>query len=238
MRRVIDISVSEVIPSASAVLLGQGVPEGANPDARLAALVDQALDLYQELCRPVGLMMDISTPDFRSVYNGEGDNAEITPLKDIYPRSDQLALFAATVGEDICGEIARRFDESDYAMGAMLDTAASEGAELAGEFVRRQFERHLVRIGCLDDDHGTLPFSPGYCGWNVSGQKKLFARLNPEEAGISLSESCLMQPLKSVSGVIVAGPKKIFDFEDSYPFCARCRNRNCRERLETLYAKK
>jgi hypothetical protein len=79
-----------------------------------------------------------------------------------------------------------------------------------------------------------MRFSPGYCGWHVTGQKKLFAALHPEEIDITLTPSCLMKPLKSISGVIIAGDMEIFRFDDSFAFCAECSTHVCRERLATL----
>jgi hypothetical protein len=79
-----------------------------------------------------------------------------------------------------------------------------------------------------------MRFSPGYCGWHVSGQKKLFAALEPEEIGITLTPSCLMKPLKSISGVIIAGDVDIFQFEDAFAFCGECSTHVCRERLAAL----
>jgi len=79
-----------------------------------------------------------------------------------------------------------------------------------------------------------MRFSPGYCGWNVKGQKQLFEYLHPEEVGITLGESFLMTPLKSISGVLVAGQPDIFEFEDSYPFCKNCSSRTCRERIVSI----
>jgi hypothetical protein len=78
---------------------------------------------------------------------------------------------------------------------------------------------------------GRLRYSPGYCGWHLSGQRALFAALQPEEIGITLRESMLMVPLKSMSGVIVAGLPAIHAFADDYPFCGECRTRGCRERI-------
>ena len=76
-----------------------------------------------------------------------------------------------------------------------------------------------------------LPYSPGYCGWHVSGQGRLFGALCPEEIGIRLNASFLMQPLKSVSGVLVAGAPEIHDFDDDFDFCAECTTRECRVRI-------
>lgn len=86
----------------------------------------------------------------------------------------------------------------------------------------------------MDTSAATMLFSPGYCGWHVSGQKRLFESLRPDEIGIELSESFLMQPLKSVSGVIVVGPREIFDFDDAFSFCDECSTHSCRDRIRTV----
>ncbi len=81
-----------------------------------------------------------------------------------------------------------------------------------------------------------LPYSPGYCGWDLSGQRQLFAQLQPDAIGISLNDSCLMQPMKSVSGVFVAGEGEIHEFVNEYDFCSLCTTMACRRRLKSLTA--
>ncbi len=79
-----------------------------------------------------------------------------------------------------------------------------------------------------------MRYSPGYCGWHVSGQMALFDYLGPDAVGITLTESFLMHPLKSVSGVIVAGQPDIHRFVHDFPFCAACTGKECRERIGSL----
>jgi hypothetical protein len=79
-----------------------------------------------------------------------------------------------------------------------------------------------------------LPYSPGYCGWNVTGQRALFAHLDPHELGITLNESCLMHPVKLVSGVLVLAPIEAHDFNPAFPCCATCITLDCQERAATL----
>ena len=50
-------------------------------------------------------------------------------------------------------------------------------------------------------------YSPGYCGWHVTQQKFLFSLLPEQPCGVRLSESSLMSPIKSVSGVIAVGER-------------------------------
>ncbi|UCE26659.1 MAG: hypothetical protein JSW52_09965, partial [Candidatus Coatesbacteria bacterium] len=95
----------------------------------------------------------------------------------------------------------------------------------------------LAKNGKLSPESGVLRYSPGYCGWDISGQKKLFEYLKPNDVGITLRESYLMEPLKSVSGVIVAGPAEIHDFELNYPFCRDCVTKFCRDRIKSVHGK-
>ncbi|HUV31412.1 MAG TPA: vitamin B12 dependent-methionine synthase activation domain-containing protein [Acidobacteriota bacterium] len=234
MRRVIGIPVDEVIPPVEAVLRAQGIPRDVVPDARTSDLARQSVLLYGRLADPVGLLREVSEADFEAVYRGEALNAEHTPLEDIYRSADSLALFAVTVGQDICAEISRLFDEREFALGSMLDSAASEGTEMASEVMRLEYHEQLEATARLETTAGVMQFSPGYCGWHVSAQRKLFQALSPEEIGIELSDSFLMQPLKSVTGVIVAGPGHIFEFDDKFPFCRDCETHSCRQRARAI----
>lgn len=51
----------------------------------------------------------------------------------------------------------------------------------------------------------TNRFNPGYCGWDVTEQHKLFSLMADNYCGIRLTESALMDPVKSGSGFIGIG---------------------------------
>jgi hypothetical protein len=68
----------------------------------------------------------------------------------------------------------------------------------------------------------------------VTGQRALFAFIGAEAIGVTLNESCLMDPLKSVSGVLAAGPADIHRFAPVYAFCADCRTKACVGRIRAL----
>ncbi len=234
MREIIEIDARRISPSVSAVLKCQGIPEGVVPDTKITRLAEEALSLFEEHASPMGILAEIARDDFRDVYSGEGKNAEETPLENIYNESDFMSLFAVTVGADVSILISRLFQENEFAQGSMLDSAASEGAEASARAVETFYENYLRQQDSFPDSHGIMRFSPGYCGWHLSAQRKLFAYLKPEEIGITLRESCLMEPLKSISGVIIVGRKEIFEFEDNYWFCAECEDHSCRQRIEMV----
>jgi hypothetical protein len=230
VREILELEVAEVVPGRTAVLASQGIPRGAELPPLVRTLFDRAMESFEELAAPRAVLQSISLSAFAEVYEGEGNNAPETPLAGIYPAADHLALFAATAGAELSAEIGRLFDEGELAAAVMLDSVASEGAEILAARIAELFASRLASESA-GGRTAVLPYSPGYCGWHVSGQRRLFGVLEPEEIGITLNASCLMQPLKSVSGVLVAGAPSIHDFDDAFDFCAQCTTRECRGRI-------
>lgn len=235
MREIIEILVNDIEPVAGDVLESQGIPRGRKPPEEVETLLQRATDLFLEFSQPKGIISDISIPEFAVVYPGEGLNEKRAPLDEIFRKADNLALFALTLGEKVSQKINELFGANEFALGSMLDSAASVGTDEAADIVENRFFELLSKKGKITPSTGMLRYSPGYCGWHTSGQKKLFEFLHPEDIGITLLDSFLMKPLKSMSGVIVAGEKEIHDFEDSYLFCSECKSHSCRDRIRALF---
>jgi hypothetical protein len=229
MRTVKHFDQAVAMPSRRNVMSLQGIPETAEIPERVNLLLEQAFALFGQLTEPTGIREQITEEQFAEVYDGEGRNADPAPLAEIFPNADRLDLFAVTVGSPVCDEIKRLFKVNDPALGYMLDSVASAATDLLSTTMAGE-----LQDGVGADSTRILPYSPGYCGWNISGQGKLFAALRPEEIGISLNSSYLMQPLKSVSGVLVAAECEVHELNTgTYAFCAECRNPNCRERIDS-----
>jgi hypothetical protein len=235
MREIIKYSIGDIIPERDAVLKGQGIPSNVNLPDNILMLADRSLGIFREICDPAGIISEVSKLDFGIIYAGERRNENLTPVEEIYPRADFVALFAVTVGERVSRRISALFDSGDFALGTMLDAAASEATEKAGIYTEKYYLDYLVRRGNISGDMAVMRYSPGYCGWHISGQKKLFEFLNPGDIGISLTDSFLMQPLKSISGVMIVGAREIHNFDMSYSFCEECRDQGCRERIKALF---
>ena len=169
----------------------------------------------------------------------EGTN-RAAPVGEIHVRADALALFVATMGQETCRLIAEGFARNDFAVASMLDAVASAAADRAASVLAERFLDRVRHAGRSVSDAVVLPYSPGYCGWHITGQRKLFAFLDsrdgagPGSIGVTLRESCLMEPLKSVSGVLIVGPRDMHGFPDDYPFCSTCDTHACRDRIAAL----
>ena len=234
MKRLIDIPPASVVPTEDAVLRAMGVPGNQDLGARVERLVAAALEELRSKARPRGIVAEVDRDEFSVIYEGAGDNDSPSPLLEIFPRAEGLTLFAVTLGASLSDHVSALFDDGKLALAATLDAAASEGAELAGFHLDGIMLEDARRDGRSNPASRVLRYSPGYCGWNLTGQRALFAALGPEEIGIQLTETCLMQPLKSISGVMVMGSPEIHDFTDDYSFCSVCRTRDCRRRIEEL----
>ncbi|MBN2559345.1 MAG: hypothetical protein JXQ75_00240 [Phycisphaerae bacterium] len=230
MTEIITLSADEVVPDREAVFLSQGIPAGAVVREETLAVYAAAIDRFSEVAAPIGLLLEVSKRDFEVVFHGEGRNEPRTPVGDIFRHADHLALFAATLGGRISREIEDRFATNYFALGAVLDAVASVAADGLAKMAERRFLDMLLAAGRATLATTALCYSPGYCGWHMSGQKKLFEFLRPEQIGITLRDSFLMDPLKSVSGVVIAGDKRLHRFSASYPFCDRCKTHGCRDR--------
>jgi hypothetical protein len=234
MRAVLTLEAAKTPPDRGTVLRSQGIPAHVEPRDRVLRLVDRALESYAALTDPRALYAEIALGEFQAIYRGEGLNERYTPVEEIVPRAERLALFVVTLGDAVSREITELFRKNDPALGTMLDAIASERADRAAELLGEHFSNQLAEGALPERSTRVLAYSPGYCGWHITGQRKLFDFLRPEEIGVTLNASCLMQPLKSISGVLVAGGREIHHFENDYGFCDTCTTHQCRERIASL----
>ena len=163
MQKIIKFQLSEIESSKDAVLKANGYPLDKVPQ-NIHHLVDEALTLFRESANPAGIHSNISKESFAEVLSGEGKNEVEIPLQKIFTNADNLTLFALTLGNKISNKIQTLFQKNDFALGHMLDCIASLAADKA---VRKLEEMDEI-------NQTTLAYSPGYCGWHISGQKKLF----------------------------------------------------------------
>ncbi len=235
MDEVIEIAIEDVAPDERSVMQLQGIPAERKPPDNARQLFQSARVIYADCARPAGIIKQVAENEFQDIYKGESLNAQSTPVPHIAAHAQGLAIFAVTLGHTIHDKINELFVDRELALASMLDSCASVGAEKVADFVQAFFVGSMKKRGLADEECITMRYSPGYCGWHVSGQRKLFDYLGPERIGIKLRDSFLMEPLKSVSGVMIAGKREIHVIEDKYPFCRECETHSCKERLRMLW---
>ena len=132
-------------------------------------------------------------------------NKAIFPGTQGGPLEHVIAAKAVCFGEALKPEFtdyARRCNqEGDYLKGYIADTYGSLIVEKAMDYIQLQLEQQMETEGL----HISNRYSPGYCNWDVREQELLFSLLPDNNCHITLTESCLMLPIKSVSGIIGIG---------------------------------
>ena len=230
----VKIITEDIIPLIEDITLQQGIPKGSVIKDNIKSLIENSVNIFRAEAKPSCIISEISQNDFDKIYAGEGNNENEAPLKMIYPQADHLVLFAATMGAGISQLVTDLFNRNDFALGSMVDAVASLAADKSVGLLENKITEKFVDDKLTNNGYMTLSYSPGYCGWNIDAQKKLFSFLKPQQIGISLNESCLMTPLKSVTGVLVYGNKSIHQFDNSFSFCFNCKVQSCIERIERI----
>lgn len=146
-----------------------------------------------------------------------GSKALSALLKDC----DEIIIFAATVGLEIDRYIAKQQKISP--VKALLSNAY--GAERI-ENLCDTFCEDIKNQLQSENRFITRRFSPGYGDFPLEKQKEMFALLDPNrQIGISLNESLLMSPSKSVTAIM--GIKNEKCESTSANKCNECSNKSC-----------
>ncbi|MCX7725337.1 MAG: hypothetical protein N2053_00660 [Chitinispirillaceae bacterium] len=214
------ISPSSLAISKEKVAFLIGYPNNKIPEY-FNENVERVIKSIPQLCRiKAGYnVLDIESKgkDFINV-GGEILNVDkiiASQLKD----AERVAIFLCTIGEEMEMLATQLFSSGEATEGHFVDTIASvaveECAEILHNYVAFTFSKKGLNV--------TNRYSPGYCGWQVSEQKKLFSFLPPQFCGVQLTESFLMKPKKSVSGIIGIGR----DVKREPYFCMKCHNKKC-----------
>lgn len=179
----------------------------ASPDDATAAEIDEMIERVRSVLRP-RFCFFISGGVLHEDEKRLGARGEQFEIGRIITRqlrgSHAYAFFVATAGTEF-EELQQRLKaENDMVRIFIADAMGSVIAEKAAD---RMEEVLQDEIGTRGWRH-TNRFSPGYCGWHVSQQQSLF-RMFPTASpcGVNLTDSSLMVPIKSVSGVIGVGPE-------------------------------
>ncbi|MGD0591220.1 MAG: vitamin B12 dependent-methionine synthase activation domain-containing protein [Bacteroidota bacterium] len=116
-------------------------------------------------------------------------------------KSEKAALFICTIGSAMETWAKKLSAEGDAALSYLVDTVASVTEEQTTDVLHDHIEKQMQMQGLKI----TNRYSPGYCDWSVSEQHLLFSFFPVNFCGITLTESALMVPIKSVSGIIGVG---------------------------------
>jgi hypothetical protein len=137
--------------------------------------------------------------------------------------SDQVAFFICTAGKTISLRVKDLLAGDDPALGYVYDVMGSYIAEAAGDVMQARLGAEVRKSG----QQLTNRYSLGYCRWPVTDQCKLFGLFKGSTCGVSLTDSGLMNPIKSISGLIGIGAN--VRYRESH--CDLCNLKKCMYRI-------
>ncbi len=190
-----------------------------SPPASISSLVNCQIARAYKLIKPT------YTYELRAIDHIQGDEVFLegslvfTSKIISYGLSDceWVVVFLVTIGNGLEEESSKLMEKGEMLKAAILDAIGSEAVERTAYKLQDAIEGIAEMMG----RQATLRYSPGHCDWDINQQKVIFQAIGSTSLGVRLTESCLMVPLKSISGIIGIGT---FDKTKPSP-CLMCSRR-------------
>lgn len=198
----------------------------ANPHERMAAVIkslELSLRKASKLAEPKFILAEKDiigfTPDSIQI---ESDISFTSKKISAYLNgATDLIVFLATIGNKLETEATLLMEKGEQVEGYLLDRIGS----LAVESLSKTVEASIRDFYVSQDASVSARLSPGYCDWPTQEQLVMTKILDFAKAGVYLTEGCMMQPKKSISGILAIGPKNKFSRKISQ--CSLCDLQDC-----------
>jgi hypothetical protein len=129
--------------------------------------------------------------------------------------AQQVIVLLCSIGKDLDESVSGLF-AVDPMLAVSLDGVGSAAVELLAILAANHFETQARQQGLKS----TMPLNPGMVGWPVDeGQLQIFTLLDSERIQVSLTDSFMMNPNKSLSMVIGIG-KDVAATGSSCDYCS------------------
>ena len=187
--------------------------EGA-PPPDVARQVEQALSRLLPLCAPRSVWRVFPKDRLPLELSGQD-------IHQLLRDCDRVVLFALTLGPE-AELLIRREGLRSPTEALILDACASAACEQACDELQKQLEEQL----CAEGLYSTDRFSPGYGDLPLTVQAPLLELLDAQKrCGITLSDTFIMTPRKSVTAIFGLADKPQGKRARGCAFCSM--NQNC-----------
>lgn len=142
--------------------------------------------------------------------------------------ANKVVVLSVTIGKPIENTITAYFKEGRYSYSLLLDAAATTAVEMAIDEMEKTIQYLLQSKG-----YQTITrLSPGYGDWDIRFQANMLDLAHAQEIGISLTESCMLMPRKSVTALIGVIPHLLNSSKKAVNCCTNCNQTDCLARKE------
>ena len=216
------IAISNLLDINSRLALRNlGYGPGAEPPPRVSSLVDEYINHANELIDPLYsyVIKDVewAQGDASFIQGHTIFNSEV--IARLLRQCDQVVIFVLTIGSRLEEMVNHLAGEGLVFQATILDAIGSAAVEALADSVQERIGEMAGRGMSI-----SRRFSPGYCDWHIGQQRMVFQALDNDQAGVRLTDTCLMVPQKSISGIIGIGP---CGTADSYNPCPTCDKHDC-----------
>lgn len=187
-----------------------GVPEG-KADDKIISLISAVTDELRNKSTPMSIIKEIPGIDS---FDSKKLNAHLKGCKRFF-------LMAATLGAP-ADAVIRKYSKTDVARGAV--------AQAAGSYLIEEYCDKIMNETDTDGLFFKPRFSPGYGDFDLSYQKIILDTLDAgKRIGITLTESYMMIPTKSVTAVLGLTDEPSCNIGK----CMLCQKKDCEFRKES-----
>ncbi|MBN1894475.1 hypothetical protein JW906_08265 [bacterium] len=183
-----------------------GYPPGVEMHGGIQTIFDNEVAFAYTLFEPMGIYsrLKIKSCQERAVIFRNSDFVlESRQVSRLLDGCTEAVLFMVTIGGRLELELISLLDEKETTRAFILDAIGSETADTVAD---QMHWHYLKEIAQAEGMEVTPRFSPGYGDWLITMQSEIHKACNGSAIGISVTESSLMIPRKSVSAVV--GMKK------------------------------
>lgn len=220
-------SIDDLIISDEELFLYMGF-KGSTPDAYTYEIIQTLKKEALEICQPrLGYrFLTGSKLDKQHLVVGNYIFKPDYTITKYLQDADIYAILVASVGAELDAWIQEKRLANDIMEAFIADALGSLIVEAIVSYGLSSLTEKMKSYQLNTSNS----YSPGYCGWNVREQQLLFSLLPHAFCGISLTDSSLMLPIKSVSSLIGIGR----NIERKPYGCSICQRKDCFKKKEVL----
>lgn len=154
------------------------------------------------------------------------DQSDYAPGKEIINQlkgSQKIFVFACTLHDELVNNMCQFQNYEEILIADAIGTI----------FIEKTSDR-IFELILADPDlrkyKYTNTFSPGNCSWDISDVQRILGHLPGNYLGITVNESGMMSPVKSLCGIVGLGAKVKFRKNT----CESCSSKNCFYRKQNV----
>lgn len=196
--------------------------KGQDIDNNLIEIIEECRNITKDRINPRYTFRVYSIKQkYKGIIELEGTNLilESNDLYEVLKDCNECILMAATLGIDIEKDI-KKYSCTELTKGIIIDSCATTAIEEVCDKVQNEIENNILKNG----QYLTFRYSPGYGDLSIEKNTEILTILNGQkEIGLTITNSGIMIPRKSVIAIIGITDKKV---EQDKTSCSTCKNKS------------